>query len=104
MSYIATVRYAEGEEGSQILGIYSTKEEAIEILTLYKRNASFEILEIQHFTKNLNREELLAIKPFITKNNDEFIKVNNNVYESQCDYLNNNNIGSKLLFHETVNR
>lgn len=105
MSYVATIRYVEDhDEGSRILGIYSTEEEAVEILRLYKRNAHFEILEIQHIEKNLEPKDLLKIKPFKTQTGGNFVKVNDEEYASQGDYFASNNIGSKTCFSEIVNK
>jgi hypothetical protein len=104
MFYVATVRYAEGGEGSKILGIYSTEEEAMEILRLYKRNADFEILEIQHVTKNLKPSDLLAIKPFRTPDGDNFVKVYGEEFESQGEYFHHKKVISQEVFHEEVNR
>lgn len=104
MFYVATVRYAEDHGGSTILGIYSTEQEAMEILKLYEKNASFEVLEIQHITKNLKPEDLKKIKPYITPSGEEFVKVDGEEYESQGEYFHTCGILSTTLYSETVNR
>lgn len=99
MFYVATVRYAEGDEGSTILGIYSTYQEAKDILNIYKRRATFEILEIQHVTRNMQPEDLTVIRDHVDENGDEFIKVNGTVHESQSEYVSNEKLSSHTLFH-----
>lgn len=76
----------------------------MDVLKLYKRNADFEILEIQCFERNVIPNDLLSIERIRTRDGDDFVKVNGVEYESQTEYFASNNIGSKTYFSEEVNR
>lgn len=111
MFYVVTAR-SEGHSGYTILGIYSTEKEAIEILELYRKKCSFEILEIQNVTRNMQKEDLLAIKSK-NKDGEDFVVVDvvviNGVvksveYESQYNYLHNAELLSKTVFSEEIDR
>lgn len=109
MSYVATVRYAEGKEGSQILGIYSTRKEAQDILDLYRRNASFEILEIQHVTRNMIPEDLNNLEiqtatedeEFFSKG-DTYLRAEDASYENQGEYIDDKKLLSKTVYSEFI--
>lgn len=98
MSYIATVRYSNGHEGSKVLGIYSSYEEAKNVLNLYSKRTSYKILEIQHVTQNLQSQDLLSI---VDSNDDygrKIITVNGVDYESQAEYIASNKLESNTVF------
>lgn len=104
MSYIVTTRYAEGDEGSKILGIYDTESEAREILEGYKENAKNEILEIQYLENNLKLEDIQKVRKFRTPQGDNFIKADGGEYETQGEYYSDMRLTSTEIFSEEVNR
>ena len=75
MFYIVTRRFAEdSSDGSKILGIYSSEDEARSIKDEYMKHAPYETVEIQYISNNVKLSDLTKVKPYRTKNGDDFIK------------------------------
>lgn len=99
MSYILTTRFIEdNESGSKILGIYTTMEEAYEVLNLYMKNINNEILTIEFISKNVKPSDLLKIEKSLSKWGEEIIKVDKVEYESQYDYIEATGLGSRSTY------
>lgn len=101
--FIVTARYAEGNEGSQILAMFDNLVDAQQLMAKYAEQANFEIVEIQELKKNVTLADLNKIVPIKTADGDDFIEVDGVEHECQGEYFHACGLGSKTIESKELN-
>jgi hypothetical protein len=118
MFYIVTItskcRFITINDGSKIIGVYTTEEEATSVANQYIRISQYkkdevrsfigtqeEIVEIQKVENSTKISDLKKIS-VVVEDNNKILKVGDEEYDTQLEYLEDKNLLSETIFQENV--